>query len=267
MRTSSRSVLLLASLSTSALGLTACGGDDPASAGATGDHAGDTTLTVFAAASLGDAFEELADGFEAEHPGVEVQYNMAGSSALVEQILVGAPADVFASANEATMDRAAEEAINPVPFATNVLTLVTPPDNPAGLESLADAAAEGVRLVVCAPRVPCGDATQTVAEDAGVELSPVSEESQVTDVLGKVSSGEADAGLVYVTDARGAGDAVHTIELEQAGAAVNSYPITVLRGAEDNGPGQRELAQAFVDYVLSEDGQSLVEGYGFGRAQ
>ncbi|NUL49116.1 molybdate ABC transporter substrate-binding protein [Cellulosimicrobium funkei] len=245
-------------LSAAALALTACGTSE------------DTTLTVFAAASLGDAFEELADGFEAEHPGVEVQYNVAGSSSLAEQILAGAPADVFASANEATMDRvveAGEVSGTPAPFATNVLALVTPPDNPAGIESLTDAAADGVRLVVCAPQVPCGDATETLAEDAGVELSPVSEESQVTDVLGKVTSGEADAGLVYATDARGAGDAVRTIGLEHAGAAVNSYPITVLRGAEAGGPAQRELAQAFVDYVLSEDGQSLVAGYGFGRAQ
>lgn len=249
----SSAVLALATLA-----LTACGSStaDPAATGA----AEETTLTVFAAASLGDSFEELADGFEAEHEGVEVEYNFAGSSSLVEQILAGAPADVFASANEATMDQAGEEAVGPVSFATNVLTLVTPPDNPAGIASLEDAAAAGVKLVVCAPQVPCGDATLTVAEDAGVELSPVSEESQVTDVLGKVTSGEADAGLVYVTDATGAGEDVHTVALENAAAAVNAYPISVLNSSE-----QPELAQAFVDHVLSEDGQELLEGHGFGR--
>lgn len=270
-----RSAALLA---TAALALTACGGTSgnasssaTTASTATGQATGQATeqateqatLTVFAAASLGEAFEELADGFEAEHPGVDVQYNFAGSSSLVEQILAGAPAEVFASANEANMDKAGDEATGPTPFATNVLTLVTPPDNPAGIESLEDAAADGVKLVVCAPQVPCGDATVTVAEDAGVELSPVSEESQVTDVLGKVTSGEADAGLVYVTDATGAGDAVHTVELENADAAVNLYPISVLAASEQT--GQTTLAQAFVDHVLSEDGQTLLAEYGFGR--
>lgn len=229
-----------------------------------------TTLTVFAAASLGDSFEELADGFEHENPGVEVEYNIAGSSSLAEQILAGAPADVFASADEPNMDTvvaAGENSGEPEPFATNVLTLVTPADTPAntpGITSLEDAAAEGVKLVVCAPQVPCGRAALDVAEDAGVELSPVSEESSVTDVLGKVTSGEADAGLVYVTDALGAGESVNAIELENADSAVNTYPITVLAAAAENVPEHPELAQRFVDYVLSEEGQSVLEADGFG---
>ena len=235
-----------------------------------------TTLTVFAAASLGDSFEELADGFEQENPGVEVEYNVAGSSSLAEQILAGAPADVFASADEPNMDTvvvAGESSGEPEPFATNVLTLVTPADVPANspsVTSLEDAAAEGVKLVVCAPQVPCGRAALDVAEDAGVELSPVSEEASVTDVLGKVTSGEADAGLVYVTDAlnfgagAGAGASVNAIELENADSAVNTYPITVLDAAAENGPEHPELAQRFVDYVLSEDGQSVLEADGFG---
>lgn len=254
MSTSVRGLLLPASLTAAALALTGCG----SSAADPGD--GHRTLTVFAAASLGESFDELAAGFEAEHEGVEVEYNLAGSSSLVEQVLAGAPADVFAAANETTMGRAGDEATGPVPFATNVLTLVTPPENPAGIESLEDASADGVRLVVCAPQVPCGDATLTVAEDAGVELAPVSEESQVTDVLGKVTSGEADAGLVYVTDATGAGEDVHTVALENAEAAVNTYPISVLKAS-----GQPELAQDFVDHVLSEEGQAVLEDHGFGR--
>ncbi|REE03885.1 molybdate transport system substrate-binding protein [Citricoccus muralis] len=237
-----------------------------------------TTLTVFAAASLGDSFEELADGFEQENPGVEVEYNVAGSSSLAEQILAGAPADVFASADEPNMDTvvaAGENSGEPKPFATNVLTLVTPADTRADapdIASLEDAAAEGVKLVVCAPQVPCGRAALDVAADAGVELSPVSEEASVTDVLGKVASGEADAGLVYVTDALSAGGGagetaggtVNAIELENADSAVNTYPITVLDAAAENGPEHPELAQRFVDYVLSEDGQSVLEADGFG---
>lgn len=251
----------LAALTLTALALTGCAGADLDAVEP------DATLTVFAAASLGEAFEELAVAFEAEHPGVEVEYNVAGSSTLVEQITAGAPADVFASADEHTMGRAVaagEVSGEPAPFATNTLTLVTPPGNPAGISSLQDAAAADAKLVVCAPRVPCGAATTTLAQDAGVALSPVSEESQVTDVLGKVTSGEADAGLVYVTDAVGAGDAVETVALENAEAAVNTYPISVLRAAEENGAGQPELARAFVDHVLSDHGRSLLEDHGFG---
>lgn len=253
------SVLALTALLLTTLPLTGCAG------GTAGSGGTESTLTVFAAASLSDSFEELAAAFEAEHRGVEVELNIAGSATLAEQITAGAPADVFASADERTMDRAGPEAVDPSPFATNVLTLITPPDNPAGLAVLPDLEDTEATLVVCAPQVPCGQATLALARDAGVELSPVSEESSVTDVLGKVTSGEADAGLVYVTDAAGAGDAVRTLALENAGAAVNTYPLSVLRGAEARGPEQTELAQRFVDYVLSEDGQSILDGHGFGR--
>jgi molybdate transport system substrate-binding protein len=251
---------LLALTAASALALTACAG---AAGGAGEAGAEDVTLRVFAAASLSDTFQELGDRFEAEHPGVRVEFNLAGSSSLVEQLRAGAPADVFASADEPTMDRAVDAGAvsgEPRPFATNVLTLVTPPDNPAGVSSLADAAAEGVNLVVCAPQVPCGDATARLAEDAGLTLSPVSEESSVTDVLGKVTSGEADAGLVYVTDATGAGDAVHTVDLDHAEAAVNTYPIAALADSE-----HAALAEAFVEHVLGGQGQQVLDDAGFGQ--
>ncbi|MFC7401116.1 molybdate ABC transporter substrate-binding protein [Citricoccus sp. GCM10030269] len=231
----------------------------------------DTTVRVFAAASLGDSFAELEQQFEHDHPGVDVQLNLAGSSSLVEQILAGAPADVFAAADEPTMERAVDAGAvqaDPQPFATNVLTLVTPPDNPAGISDSGDLAASGpsvldqtaaddVTLVVCAPQVPCGHATQALARDAGVELSPASEESSVTDVLGKVTSGEADAGLVYVTDALSAGDAVRSVEIENADAAVNTYPIAVL----DSAPPP---ARDFVDFVRSETGCDTLQSFGFG---
>ncbi|NUL48522.1 molybdate ABC transporter substrate-binding protein [Cellulosimicrobium funkei] len=258
------------------------GTGSPGSTDSSGGADASTTLTVFAAASLGESFEELADGFEQQNPGIEVEYNIAGSSSLAEQIVAGAPADVFASADEPNMDSivaADENSGEPKPFATNVLRLVTPADVPAtspSITSLEDAAAEGVKLVICAPQVPCGRAALDVAEDAGVELSPVSEEASVTDVLGKVTSGEADAGLVYATDAlragagagasagTGAGESVRAIELENATSAVNTYPITVLNAAAENGPEHPVLAQRFVDYVLSEHGQSVLEADGFG---
>jgi molybdate transport system substrate-binding protein len=254
-----RPVGLVALVAAPALVLTSCAG----AASETGTGTEDVTLTVFAAASLSDTFEELGDRFEAQHPGVRVEFNFAGSSALVEQVRAGAPADVFASADGPTMDRAVDAGAvsgEPRPFATNVLALVTPPDNPADISSLADAAAEGVNLVACAPQVPCGHATATLAEHARLTLRPVSEESSVSDVLGKVTSGEADAGLVYVTDATGAGDAVHAVDLDHADAAVNTYPIAALADSE-----HADLADAFVDHVLGAQGQQVLDDAGFGQ--
>nr|WP_255459658.1 molybdate ABC transporter substrate-binding protein [Micrococcus sp. TA1] len=255
---------LLVLAAASAPVMTGCAGgsaaqDVPAQDTATAD----VTLTVFTAASLSDAFEQIGEDFEAEHPGVTVRFNVAGSSDLVQQVIAGAPADVFAPADVPTMDRAVGAGAvsgTPRPFATNVLTLVTPPDNPAGIASLADAAAEGVNLVACAPQVPCGQATAALARASGLALDPVSEESSVTDVLGKVTSGEADAGLVYVTDAARAGDAVRTVDLEHARSAVNTYPIAALAEAEHPGP-----ADAFVEHVLGAQGQEVLGHAGFGH--
>ncbi len=185
------------------LSLAGCGGSD--------DEA--TTLTVYAAASLTASFGQLADEFEREHPGTEVQLSFGGSSDLVTQIQEGAHADVFASADLATMQKLTDDDLadgDPQDFATNTLEIAVPPGNPAGIRGLADLAAPGVNLVVCAPEVPCGAATRAVADAAGVTLNPVSEEQSVTDVLAKVTSGEADAGLVYRTDVQAAGEsAVH----------------------------------------------------------
>lgn len=232
------------------------GGDDA-------EDTGDTqTLTVFAAASLSGAFTDLAEEFEAANPGVEVQLSFDGSSGLVDQIAGGAPADVFASADEITMDRAVEEGMvtgEPTLFATNVLTIITPPGNPAGITGL-DESLDGSRLVVCADGVPCGNATRALADEAGVELAPVSEESNVTDVRGKVESGEADAGLVYTTDATAAGEAVEVIGIAGAEVDPNRYPVTVLDGAEDP-----DLAQRFIGAITGEQGQTFLADYGFGR--
>jgi molybdate transport system substrate-binding protein len=230
---------------------------------ACGSDGGGTTLTVYAAASLTSSFEKLAESFEESHAGVEVELNFAGSSDLVAQIRNGAPADVFASADDANMDKLTADELQGSEsqvFANNTLQIATPPDNPAGVQSLQDLANPDLNLVVCAPEVPCGAAAQAVADDAGVTLQPDSEEQSVTDVLGKVTSGEADAGLVYVTDVITAGDDVQGIELPESESVVNDYPIATVADSEN-----ADLAQQFVDLVLSDEGRQLLADAGFGR--
>lgn len=230
----------------------AVGGDD--------DEAGQL-LTVFAAASLSGAFTELAEDFETANPGVRVRLSFDGSSGLVDQLAGGAPADVFASADETTMDRATSDGLisgSPTVLATNVLTLVTPSGNPAGITGL-DASLDGPRLVVCADGVPCGNATRALAEQTGIDMNPVSEESKVSDVLGKVSSGEADAGLVYTTDARAAGEAVEQIDIPLPQSDANRYPIAVLAEA-----GDPDLARRFIEVAAGPEGQAVLAGHGFG---
>ena len=245
------------------IGLSGCAGAAPA---ASPTVSGDTlqgSITVFAAASLTATFTELAAEFEAAHPGTDVALNFAGSADLVTQITEGAPADVFASADEKNMAKLTDIDLvegEPVDFATNVLEIAVPPGNPAGIETFADLGAPGVKLVVCAPEVPCGAATLKVAEASGVTLAPVSEESSVTDVLGKVTLGEADAGLVYVTDVKAAGDAVDGIPFDESGEAVNTYPIATLVDAE-----APAVAQAFLAFVTSEAGLAVLAAAGFGK--
>ena len=245
------------------LALTGCAGGAPAATGRSASPGSlEGSITVFAAASLKGTFTELADGFEAEHPGTTVELNFAGSSDLVTQITEGAPADVFASADTKNMAKVTEAALAdgaPVDFATNTLEIVVPPGNPAGIERFADLARDDAKVVVCALAVPCGAATSTVETATGVDIAPVSEESSVTDVLGKVASGEADAGLVYVTDVIAAGDAVEGIAFDESGEAVNTYPIAALRDS-----ASPEVARAFVAFVASAAGRRVLADAGFG---
>jgi len=220
------------------------------------------SITVFAAASLSGAFTGLARDFESRHPGTTVALNFAGSSDLATQLTEGAPADVFASADEKNMTKATDAGLGvgePVDFATNVLEIAVAPGNPDGIDGLADLDDPDVATVVCAPAVPCGSATAAVAAAAGVALSPVSEESSVTDVLGKVASGEADAGIVYVTDVLAAGDTVEGVAIDEADRAVNTYPIVALRGS-----AEPALARAFVAFVAGPDGRRVLHAAGFG---
>lgn len=205
---------------------------------------------VFAAASLNTVFPAIADA----------TYSFDGSSGLVDQLKGGAPADVFASADKKNMDKAVDADLidgDPVMFATNYLVLVTPADNPAGVTGF-DASLDGTKLVVCAADVPCGAATLKAAEANGLTLTPVSEEAKVTDVLGKVTAGEADAGLVYATDAAGAGDKVTVFDVPGAKDDPNTYWIGVVKGAPN-----KAGADAFVAAVMGE-GQAKLAAAGFG---
>lgn len=237
--------------------LAACSTDGSSDSGAAAK-----TITVYAASSLTGAFTELGTQFEENHPGVTVTFNFAGSSDLVAQVQQGAPADVLATADQANMDKATGDDLvdgDPVPFATNTLEIAVPPDNPADVQGLDDLASSDVTVVLCAPEVPCGAAAVEVEKNAGIDIRPVSEEQSVTDVLGKVSSGEADAGLVYVTDVEAAGDDVTGIEVPDDVNVVNSYPVAVLDGSE-----QKDLADQFLELVAGADGQAVLADFGFG---
>lgn len=221
----------------------------------------ESTLTVFAAASLQSTFTELGVRFETDHPATTVTFNFAGSAALVAQLSQGAPADVFASADTDNMTKVVDAGLTSgqsLDFATNTLTIVTKPGNPKEIGSFADLARPGNQVVVCAPQVPCGSATAKLERATGVTLAPVSEESAVTDVLGKVTSGQADAGMVYVTDAAGAGDRVNAIPIPEAADAANTYPIVVLEDSADP-----DAAQQFVEFVTGPVGQQVLSAAGF----
>ncbi len=242
----------------------ACGSDDSDDNASSGD-AEAKTLTVYAAASLTSTFEEIGKQFESRHDGVTVRFSFGGSSDLVAQIQQGAPADVFASADTKNMDKATADDLvegDPVNFATNTLEIAVPPDNPAGVASLKDLAKPGTKVVVCAAEVPCGAAALKVEEASGVAINPVSEEQSVTDVLGKVTSGEADAGLVYVTDVQAAGDKVKGITFPESSSAVNTYPIGALADSKN-----ADLAQEFVDLVTGDAGQQILADAGFAGPQ
>jgi molybdate transport system substrate-binding protein len=221
-----------------------------------------TVLTVFAAASLAKPFTEIADAYRAEHEGVEVRLNFAGSADLVAQLAAGAPADVLATADAQTMDRAVSQYLvdgGVSAFASNTMEIAVPPDNPAGITDLAGALAPGWALVVCAPQVPCGGAAHAVAANAGLALRPVSEETSVAGVMGKVSSGEADAGIVYVTDVAGAGGSVLGVPIPAEVNVRNTYAIAAVARQ----PQSAESA-AFIGFVLGPQAQQILRGAGFG---
>ena len=255
----------------SAVCLAACGGSASNSstgaassaASASGSGASQKAtgkVTVLAAASLQKAFEEIEKTVEKDNPGLDVTFDFQGSQDLVASLAGGDSADVLATANNSTMKTAAEQKLvgNQTEFATNVLTLIVPKGNPKKITGL-DSSLDGANLVICAPEVPCGEATKKLADAQGITLNPASEEQKVTDVRGKVESGEADAGIVYTTDAAAAKDKTDKIDIPDGGV-VNHYPI-----APTAKPENPAGAQAFIDAVTGKAGQEILAKHGFGK--
>ncbi len=255
----------------SAVSLAACGGSasnsstgaatgaaSASASGGTGKATG--KVTVLAAASLQGAFEEIEKTVEKDNPGLDVTFDFQGSQDLVASLAGGDSADVLATANNSTMKTAADQKLvgSQTEFATNVLTLIVPKGNPKRITGL-DSSLDGANLVICAPEVPCGEATKKLANALGITLNPVSEEQKVTDVRGKVESGEADAGIVYTTDAAAAKDKADKIDIPDGGV-VNHYPI-----APTAKPENPAGAQVFIDTVTGKAGQEILAKYGFGK--
>ncbi len=221
---------------------------------------GDREVVVLGAASLTEAFTELGAMYEAAHPDSSVTFSFGGSSAVVRQALDGADADVLATASQPTMRVAEDGSVTsgtPQLFAANSLALVVPPGNPGEVRGLADLTDSDRVVVLCAPAVPCGAAAAEAFAVAGLIPAPDSEESDVKAVLAKVAAGEADAGVVYVSDVRAAGDAVGVVDLPPAQRIVTEYPIVALAS------GDPEKSAGFIDLVLSPAGRQVLTSYGF----
>lgn len=245
-----------------AVTLAGCGGSSGSGSGTASGSSSSPSgeITVFAAASLTGSFTELGTQFQDKNPGTTVKFSFGPSSGLATQIVNGAPADVFASASAKNMDQVvqAKAASGPVTFANNVMEIAVPPDDPAGITALKDLADSKNKVVLCAADVPCGATALKVFQNAGITVKPVSEEVDVKATLAKVQLGEADAGVVYVTDVRAAGDKVKGIEIPADVNASTSYPIAPLSDSKN-----AALARAFTDYVLSADGLKALAAAGF----
>lgn len=249
--------VMLAVLTVLASGCASPSGSSPTTPAGTGSAStAPRPVTVFAAASLQAAFTEIA----MLDLTLAVTFSFDGSPTLVDQVLAGAPADVLATADEATLARAVQggaAASTPAIFASNTGVLIVPKGNPGQVTGL-DQSLTGRRLVVCAPAVPCGATARAIANAAGVALRPVSEELKVSDVRGKVTSGEADAGIVFTTDARAAGEQVETVALPGAERFATRYPIVIVNDAR-----HADAARAFVTLVTGPRGQEVLGRHGF----
>jgi molybdate transport system substrate-binding protein len=244
--------------------LSACSSaTQPAAPGPRADgSSGNGTITVLAAASLTEAFTRLGKDFEARHAGSTVTFSFGSSATLATQIVQGAPADVFAAASSATMKTAtASGAANPpTNFVSNTLRIAVPKGNPHKITGLEDFADKSKRIALCAPQVPCGAAAVKVFAVAKIVPKPDTLEQDVKAALQKVASDEVDAALVYETDVIAAGEQVDGIEFAEAQEAVNTYPIATLKNSRNPA-----LAESFVDYVLSSQGQAVLAEAGFAK--
>lgn len=261
---------LLALASGLALGLAACGADNTEQ-GTDGSMAAEPSVSeqpafegdvvVLAAASLTESFSQLGADFQTENPGVTVIFSFGASSALAQQVVSGAPGDLFASASPTTMATVTDAGLargEPVVFVRNRLQIAVPAGNPGGVTGLADFADADLTIALCAEEAPCGAAAAKAFTAAGITPAPDTLEQDVKATLTKVELGEVDAALVYRTDVRAAADTVEGINFPESGDAINDYPIVLLADAPN-----AEAAQAFLDYVLSEVGLQVLADAGF----
>lgn len=257
--------LLLAGCAAAPGGVNGSGAAGAEPGGSTAEQALTGHLSIAAAASLEPAFRELTARFTDAHPGVTIDnVSYDGSSTLAEQILGGAPFDVFASADERNMMKVVDQGLtvgDPVAFATSSLEIAVAPGNPLGITTLADLARGNVIVVMCAPEVPCGAASHALLDHDGVALAPASEEQNVTAVLTKVASGEADAGLVYRSDVLRSDGGVVGIEIPGAADAAGSYMVASLRDARSTA-----AARAFVEFLGTDEAVAVLTSLGFGAA-
>jgi molybdate transport system substrate-binding protein len=218
-------------------------------------------ITVFAAASLTGAFTEIGKAFSQANPGAGATFDFDASSALVQQITQGAPADVFASADTTNMDKLTKPGLNrsaPVTFATNLPAIIVPKGNPKGITGVSDLAKPGLKVVLCQPQVPCGIYANQILTKSNVKVTPVSLEENVKGVVTKVTSGEADAGIVYTTDVIAAGPSAQAVTIPANLNVVADYPIASVKASKNQATGA-----AFISFVLGAPGQSILAKYGF----
>jgi molybdate transport system substrate-binding protein len=247
---------LAAALAVAALVLAGCGGDDDSGGGSGAAAPGE--IKVFAAASLTAAFTKIGEQYTAANGGTKVTLNFAGSQALATQIQQGAPADVFASADIPNMDKVKDLVGTPQNFASNLLQIVVEQGNPKDIQGLDDLANPDLKVVLAAPDVPAGKYAAEALGRAGVTVKPVSEEDNVKAVVNKVSLGEADAGIVYVTDVTAGGDKVEGVDIPEDLNVLATYPIATVKASK-----AQDQAQAFMDMVLSAEGQQVLKEFGF----
>ena len=260
-----RPILLVSAITVAAAtALAGCGSSSSGGSATTPSASSSPALSgeiiVFAAASLTESFGTIGKQFEAANPGTTVTFNFGASSTLATQITQSAPADVFASASAKNMNQvvSANAAGTPTTFAKNVMEVAVPPSNPANVTSINDLAKSSVKVAVCEPAVPCGALAQQIFKNANITVKPVTEEADVKATLSKVELGEVDAGMVYVTDVKAAGDKVAGVPIPDNVNAATDYPIATITASKNPA-----LAQAFVDYVLSTDGEAVLTAAGF----